>query len=85
MLPSVPRFTAKTRAGEPKAVLSWAGKHAQHATSLRLLGHDKGASVPFCPLPLPGLRCLTVEVTGELQSQIWGRACRVGSLNHRWL
>lgn len=64
VLPSAPRFPAKTRAGGSKAVLTWAGQHAQHASVLRLLGHDKGASVPFCKLPLPGLRCLTIEVTG---------------------
>lgn len=57
------RFPAKMRAGQGKAVLRWIGQHAQHATSLRLLGQgDKGTAVPFCKFLLPGLRYLLIQV-----------------------
>jgi hypothetical protein len=51
------------RAGHGKAVLRWVGQHAQHATSLQLLGQGKGTSLPFCKFLLPGLRHLHLDVS----------------------
>lgn len=44
-------------------MLRWVGQHAQHATSLQLLGQGKGTLLPFCKFLLPGLRHLHLDVS----------------------